>query len=402
MRRIPHESYSPLYFLASLGFGGTAVSFFMYFMFLVPHPDTPMPTFEDVFPRLMDGGLSALWMVIPLLGMVVFAVMHFYFLVWNIQKYMAFKQTTSYAKLLQSSNHVALMAIPLTLSMSINVLFVLGAIFVPGLWGQIEYLLPLATIAFALVGWYAIRIFNNYFSRFIVNGDFDFVNMNSLSHMISIFAFSMIAVGFAAPAGMSHALGTSVISLLLSIFFASIAASLAIVKITIGLRAIFKHGIAKEAGPTLWIMIPVLTMFGVAFVRLYAGVSHNFYHVQPSPYLTLLVLATLFSLQILFGAVGYRVMQQLDYFKIYVSGPERSPGSFTLICPGIAFFVQGMFLLGWGMVKTNIVPLFSPIYFLLLIPLVYIQLKTIRVLFQLVYKHFWQTERKAAIVESAS
>lgn len=32
--------YRPLYFLASLGAGGMAVSFFMYLMFLVPHPHT--------------------------------------------------------------------------------------------------------------------------------------------------------------------------------------------------------------------------------------------------------------------------------------------------------------------------------------------------------------------------
>ena len=32
------QSYSPLYFLASLGAGGLAVTFFMYLMFWVPHP----------------------------------------------------------------------------------------------------------------------------------------------------------------------------------------------------------------------------------------------------------------------------------------------------------------------------------------------------------------------------
>ena len=39
-------SYSPLYFLAALGNGGLAVSFFIYLMFMLPHPHTPIPTWE--------------------------------------------------------------------------------------------------------------------------------------------------------------------------------------------------------------------------------------------------------------------------------------------------------------------------------------------------------------------
>ena len=34
----PADTWSPLYFLASLGAGGLAVTFFMFLMFWVPHP----------------------------------------------------------------------------------------------------------------------------------------------------------------------------------------------------------------------------------------------------------------------------------------------------------------------------------------------------------------------------
>ena len=37
-----------------------------------------------------------------------------------------------------------LMALPLALAMSVNVAFVAGAVFVPGLWGVREMLFPLA------------------------------------------------------------------------------------------------------------------------------------------------------------------------------------------------------------------------------------------------------------------
>jgi len=42
VKRIDTSEYHPLYFLAALGAGGLTVSFFLYFLFLVPHPATPM------------------------------------------------------------------------------------------------------------------------------------------------------------------------------------------------------------------------------------------------------------------------------------------------------------------------------------------------------------------------
>ncbi|WP_062199660.1 hypothetical protein [Massilibacterium senegalense] len=61
----------------------------------------------------------------------------------------------------------------------------------------------------------------------------------------------------------------------------------------------------------------------------------------------------------------------------------KSAGSYALICPGVAFFVLGMFFVGWGLIKTNIVPQFSVYHFIILIPFVAMQLKVIQVLFRL-------------------
>lgn len=51
------DTWSPLYFLASLGAGGLAVTFFMFLMFWVPHPDQPVPVFEDILSAFFNGGL---------------------------------------------------------------------------------------------------------------------------------------------------------------------------------------------------------------------------------------------------------------------------------------------------------------------------------------------------------
>lgn len=387
------ENYNPLYFLAALGPGGMAVSFFMYFMFMVPHPGLPMPTADQIFPIIGgiatgENTLAAILAIFVYIAIVYFVVMHIRLLIWNIREYNLYKQTSAYQKLLSSNAEVTLMAIPLTVAMTVNSLFIVGAIFVPGLFGVIEYLLPGALVAFLVIGIYALRIFAKYFSRFITNGDFDFGKNNNLSQMIAIFSFSMIAVGLASPAAMSHNIATSTIGLYLSLFFATIAVSLIIIKLTFGVQAMFNQGINKAGSASLWIMIPILTVLGITFVRLFAGVNHNFFETQPSPYIIFVVLTTFQALQIIFGIVGYVVMKRLGYFEDYVFGNSKDAGSYALICPYVAFSVLGNFVIGWGLLKTGIVPKFSIMHFILLAPFVAIQFRGVQLILTLNKKHF--------------
>jgi hypothetical protein len=198
------DKFSPMCFLSALGAGGLSVSFFMYLMFLVPHPNTPLATYDFVVSALLKGDWLSLVTSFSLVFIIAFAYLHFKLLVWNTKQFNLYKKSKNYEDLLNSNSQITLMTIPLTYTMTINVCFILGAVFVPGLWGVVEYLFPFALIAFAIAGYFALKIFINYFTRLLTKGDFDFSKNNNLSQMISIFAFSMVAVGFAAPAAMSH------------------------------------------------------------------------------------------------------------------------------------------------------------------------------------------------------
>jgi hypothetical protein len=46
---------------------------------------------------------------------------------------------------------------PLALAMSVNVGFILGLTFVPGLWNIVEYMFPAAMVAFLAIGAIAFR-----------------------------------------------------------------------------------------------------------------------------------------------------------------------------------------------------------------------------------------------------
>ena len=376
------EKFSPMCFLASLGAGGLSVSFFMYLMFLVPHPDTPMATFDHIMPALLEGNWLSLVASFSLVFIIAFAFFHFKLLIWNTKQFFLFKKTKAYEELINSNAQITLMTIPLTYAMTINVCFVLGAVFVPGLWGVVEYLFPFALIGFVVVGFFALRIFFEYFSRLLIKGDFDFSKNNNLSQMISIFALSMIAVGFAAPGAMSTNLVVNSIGIFAALFFAALSLLLIVIKFTIGFKSMFEQGLGLEAAPSIWIIIPILTLLGITFIRISFGLDHNYQ--TPLNKSTLFVFtSTVVSLQIIFGILGYMVMKRMGYFEKYIHSTDKSSVSFALICPGVAFFVFGMFFVNLGLAHNDIIAKYSLAYFILMLPFMYIQFKTIIYFFKL-------------------
>jgi len=383
LRKNLGTTYSPLYMLAALGNGGLSVSFFIYLMFMVPHPETPIITFDALLPHLLGSSLLNKGLILTAMaGIIIFAVRHFWLLAWNLREYRRFTRTSAFAALKQSNGEVSLMAIPLTLGMSINVLFILGAVFVPNLWAVVEYLFPFSLLAFAAIGIYSMRIFGAFFTRILSTGSFDCTRNNNLSQMLAIFAFAMVGVGLAAPAAMSMQPMTAAIGAFGAIFFLSAVVLLGLMKMLLGFRAMFEHGVNQESSVSLWIIIPILTLVGIAVIRLTHGLHHTFNsHTEPG---SLFVLTSAFlSIQLLFGGLGYMVMKQVGYYDEFVQGSGRSPGSYALICPGVALFVFGMFFVHVGLVTTGLVTKFSLPYLLLIAPLVYVQFKTIRVMLKL-------------------
>jgi hypothetical protein len=381
------EKFSPICFLSALGAGGLSVSFFIYLMFMVPHVGVPMTTFEFFYAALIKGDWLSFVSGASAFGILFFAFYHFKLLIWNIKQYTLYKKSEAYQRLITSNAEVTLMALPLTFTMTINVCFVLGALFVPKLWSVVEYLFPFALIGFAFCGYFALKFFIDYFTRLIVKGDFDFANNNNLSQMISIFAFAMVAVGFAAPGAMSHSLVINAIGIFCAIFFSAIALLLLLIKMIFGFQNIFQQGISNEASPSLWIMIPILTLLGITFIRVSFGLDHHFDQKMANASMftfTSLVL----SLQLIFGLIGYKVMRNIGYFKTFVHSNTLSPTSFALICPGVAFMVFGMFFIHTGLVANNVLVQNSFFYFVMMLPFIYIQFTTVFYFLKLKNKFF--------------
>jgi hypothetical protein len=383
------ENYTPIYFLAALGNGGMAVAFFIYLNFMVPHPKTPIITFDGLMEFMAGASLPIQALIVfAMTGILYFAIRHYRLLIWNLQEYAIYRKTEAYQKLRQSNNESKLIGLPLTLAMAVNMTFAAGAAFTPGLWNIVEYLFPVAMLAFLAVGIMALRTFVGFFSRILANPEFDCTYNNSLAQLKAILTFGLVGVGFAAPAAMSVTKATVTVSIIGGLFFLSVAVLLGLVWMILGFRSMLEHGINKESAVSLWIPLPILTVLGVGIIRVLRGMSFIF-HV-PADAVNVVAMRSQFygegifiwtiivlTMQILFAVLGYAVMKRVGYFETYVYGPKRSVDSYALICPGTALFVFGMFFVHLGLVRGGMLEKFSLPYFILLAPLVLSQLYAI-------------------------
>lgn len=387
------EKYTPSYFLASLGNGGIAVTFFIYLNFMVPHPTTPIITFDGLAAFMADAAFPIRFLIIfAMIGIALFAVRHFWLLGWNLRELALFRKTPAYDKLRQSNNETKLMSLPLTLAMAINVSFAAGAALTPGLWNIVEYMFPFALLAFFAVGVMALHAFISFFSRILAKPEFDCSSNNSLAQLIAIFTFGMVGVGAAAPASMSLNAVTVTVSIIAGTFFMSIAVILGLVWFVLGFRSMIDHGISKESSVTLWIPLPIITLIGIGIIRVAKGLSFLFHtpteatnavHAHAYAQSVLIPIIIMFTLQILFAILGYAVMDRVGYFKTFVSGQGRSVDSYALICPGVAFFVFGMFFVHVGLIHNGLLDKFSVPYFVILVPLIASQIFAIVMTLQL-------------------
>ena len=76
-------------------------------------------------------------------------------------------------------------------------------------------------------------------------------------------------------------------------------------------------------------------------------------------------------------------MKEISYFETYVDGKNKSSVAFALICPGVAFFVFGMFFINFGLTYNEVISKYSVMYFILMLPFMFIQYKTVIYFFKL-------------------
>ena len=352
--------YNPSYFLGALGSGGLSVTFFLLLMFWYPHTGHPIPTYEDWRLAFDNGtGLDKVIISAALMGIASLSILHFKLLFKNLKQWFSFKKTEEFGQFKSGAGGITQMAIYLTLAMSINASFILGAVFVPSLWTVVEYLFPGAVIAFFLVGIFAIK---NYLEILVIQNRGEGVK-GSLVTLLPAFAFAMIAVGFAAPAAMSHVHETQVLAILLSAFFGALSFWVIIQNIGSSFASIHNDGIQPLAMPTLWILVPILTILMIMGIRLDHGLHMMSSHGgKGGTSLGAIWLGLVFFVQTAVLVTGYVTMKGVRFFERLREGEFNSPAAYALVCPGVAYAVSLHFFVNKGLVASHFIEKFGVTY----------------------------------------
>lgn len=383
------DHYSPLYFLASLGAGGLAVTFFMYLMFWVPHPGQPIPVFEDIAAAFVSGSVAMkVAIAVAATGIAGFVALNLKSLMWNLSALRAFSTTEAYSKLMSSNGETQVLAMPLALAMTVNAMFIVGLVFVPGLWGVVEYLFPLALIAFVAIGVIAFRRIGTFLGRVLSDGGvFDVTANNSFAQLLPAFALAMVAVGLSAPAAMSTVPLTVGVSLVLSIFVGTIAALYAFVAAVVAFNSMLHHGTAKESAPTLMIVVPILTVLGIMLIRQTHGL-HTTFDAHGARADNLLLTTTILAVQAAFAALGLLVLRRQKYADAFLRGTGNSPGAYALVCPGVALSVMTHFWINKGLVGAGLIAKFGIAYWALTAVAIGFQVAMVLLVLYLNRRHF--------------
>lgn len=380
--------YSPLYFLATLGAGGLMVTFFMYLLFWVPHPGRTVPNFEDIMTAFQGGNVLLQGAILAAMaGIAFFGYLMIRTLIWNLNALSEFRKTEAYTALKNSNAESQLLAVPLALAMTVNGGFILGLVFVPGLWSVVEYLFPLAMIAFLAIGYYALRLMADFFGRIMTKGGFDCSKNNSFAQVLPAFSLAMVGVGLAAPAAMSTVPLVVGLSYILSSAFIIAAAMLAGFKLILGMRSMMENGANEESAPTLLILVPLVTVISIALLRQAHGL-HVQFEAHTDAASTFSMLNTGLMIQLTVAALGLTVLTRFGYVAKYVTGAAKSAGSYALVCPGVALSVMTQFYLNKGLVAVGLVEKYSVAYFAITAIAIALQAAMIWLVLKLNAKHF--------------
>jgi small-conductance mechanosensitive channel len=210
---------------------------------------------------------------------------------------------------------------------------------------------------------------------------------NSFAQLLPTFALAMIAVGLSAPAAMSSTAFVVSASVMLSTFFGMATLVYGLIALFTAFNSMLHYGTAKEAAPTLMIVIPILTTLGIMMLRQAHGL-HGTFEVHTNAGETMVFLSRILSLQFLFLFLGMLVLIRQGYFKDFVLGDKLSPGSYALVCPGVAISVMLHFFINKGLVSAGIIEKFGTIYWIESAVAIGFQFAMVWLVFRLNGQHF--------------
>lgn len=352
------EKYNPLLFLSSLGAGGIAVSGFILIQYTGFFTGKGLATFASVEQTMPVLFLEAI--------MIVFAIINAYLtIVYFIGK--SAWQKTAEAKEYEQNPLVnsGLMAPYVSLLMSMNVIIAVVRYFSELLSSNFQNIMLPAFIAYIIL--WAFTVYKVLFllkTAFVKSFDVDKIHFGWLLQPFSLAMATVTGSGFAALAHDKTIAGFAA-------FMSAMTMTMVIFLTSVKIFSIFKKHLNRDSAldnqfmPTYLIMIPIITLLGIAIFRFGHYLDHTF-HAPLLFLIAKIIMILLYAFELWYFAFGLMMLK--DYWKNYLSGTFHV-SQWGLICPFVAlgalsgfvykvFYQNQIFLAAMFMLLTGVVGLY--------------------------------------------
>lgn len=149
-------------------------------------------------------------------------------------------------------------------------------------------------------------------------------------------------------------------------------------------------------GISLMIIIPLVTILGILFMRQDHSL-HTTFDGQTSDADMLMFLTKAIAIQFTFLGLGLVVLLRQGYFRDFVSGSNTSPGTYALVCPGVALTVMLQFFVNKGLLDSGMIDKYSVTFWVATGIAITFQFAMVWLVLRLNRQHFASTPMAAVI-----
>ncbi len=319
------EKFNPLLFLSSLGAGGLAVSGFILIQYGGFFHGKGLAVFADIEQTPMVLILETI--------MIIFSLIHVYLTIAFFIGQAAWKKTNA-AKEFENNPLVnsGLMAPYVSVFMSMNVIIAVVRYFSEWMSNNFQAIMLPAFIFFVLLWVLAVyKVLTLLKIAFIKSFDVEKIHFGWLLQPFALAMATVTGSGFAALAENKTIGGFAA-------FLTLISLTMVIFLTSVKIFSIFKKHLSRDAilenhfMPTYLIVVPIITLIGIAIFRL----GHYAQHVFHAPILFVIakiLMIMLYAFEVWYFVFGLMMLK--NYWKDYLVG-KFHVSQWGLICPFVA------------------------------------------------------------------
>lgn len=340
------DNFTYLWFLMSLGLGGTAIAGYAFLNYTLTRPEgmnglLHFGNMGDLVPQM--GWLYELFYQYLQVHILVFALLHLITISGTVALYVAWQRRhpEKVAAIRRNPASAPMTIAPvLAFGMTFNVLLVPSFAYVEWVRMNLQSLIYVGfAVWFVIWLWGMIRVLN-ILKAFMAGGS-DPTDVHFGWMMIPM-AMAMISVSGAAIAAMTTDPMLSRVVFFLTLAPFTMAMLLLMMNFVLLFQAHFNYGLPGQVErlPSMLAVMPVVTLLSVTLYR-YGHFFEKQFDAHMSPAYFVLVIAGGWAFQMWYAGIGLFMLS--DYLRNFLFGRYFHESQWALVCPVVSAAVLGAF-----------------------------------------------------------